>query len=500
MAVTPRQTAQVSWNNGASQPSLTFGSAILAGSFIVVVADGASAAPTGSTDTYTSAGDLLGDYYYVNHSVGGYSTISLGSGTNSGGAAFAYEFAISATLTPDLGPFHNGATSSSYSWTASNTTATSYTNSIEIGFIASPRASSGTPSVNSASTVSASSSTFTNLTAISNVTQEVIGFSPYKVAFQSGWRVATAIETPNYNGTGAVTGGSNLDYTAMLVTFGTNQSLVFGLTTAQTTIAAQNLTPSFAGGASLPTAQVTVQANAVSPQVVRNLVASITANGASDNFTNTAPAGIAAVAASGATYIRLVNLSGVPQLNASAGSPPVSTGGGTLGSVPVAQSDHTVFTVTAAAQTQLAKNWAVPLADLSAGAAWRLTAFGAGTEAATTSRTLTFFASMFGNAAVTLTAYATTVVPASGAFTWNALLNIVCTAVSGTSFTFKYGGTVTVTESVTAVDTTSVAASVAGSITSTITSATNCELGAGWSSATGTPTISSAASVFEKVV
>ena len=324
--------------------------------------------------------------------------------------------------------------------------------------------------------------------------------APFQIHQLCGYQIVSSTGSFTYSGTLSAT-NSFSGYVAAVLTLKGTTNVTVAIPAFASTQSWKTVTPSFNVTVAIPAFQSTQQWNPVTPVVFKNLVAGISAGSVSDGFTNTLPGGIAAVAANGATYVRLVNIAGVPQLNSSAGNAPASTGGAMVGVVPVNQSDTSTFTVTATAQTQFSKNWSIPLADLAVNAVYRLTAFGIGTQGST-QRQLNWFFSAFGNSAYAPLSFATTVIATSTGFQWRLVAEFLCTAHAGTSYTFLGAGRVTIATG--SAITTSNAATGAWESSlgaQTITTATNLELGVGWASNAATlATITCNGSILEKVV
>lgn len=467
MAFTVVQTAS------SASASLSFASNITAGNGVVVVTQGTTVTPSSGPDTYSNAETSTGsNIYYCSSSAGGYKTISFG-GSNV--ASFAYEVTPGVTL--DGGNTGSGTSTTYSSGSYSSTTGTEFW----VGGANATNIPDGiTPTISGASG-------WTNASVQTGFDSEYV----------AGYQLRTATGSATYSGSVNYNGGTHGAWRASVATFRALPATTVTLTTAQVNTAAGAVTPVHAATVLLQTAQVNVAANPVTPGVVKTLVASVSAAAGTDSFSNSYPAGFAALA--GSAYLRLFTMSSVPQLNASSGSPKLSTGGAAVGSAVIAQSDFTGFTVNQTVQTQLAKNWAVPLADLQVGAAWRLTAAGTGTQGST-AETLSVYFNAFGSTAYHAVDLSAALILLSTAFRWRAVTEFVCTAVSGTSFTFTAGGAFTVSTSATS--STSMGTGVYDTaFTSTITSATNCELAALWGGAPTTkPTLTSAMSLFEKVV
>jgi hypothetical protein len=183
------------------------------------------------------------------------------------------------------------------------------------------------------------------------------------------------------------------------------------------------------------------------------------------------------------------------------GTSATGTSGSTYtGQYPVSGSDVTSFTNATTSINAMTKNWPVPAADAKVGTCYRLTVSGTGTQGSTQQGVIHQIACLGATAQVSRGMLAGTIV-ASAAFSWKYVveLTILTTGSAGTArvnteFNWSQGiggagfgptnGVSVITDAVVTVNTT-----VAGTIVAQI----------GWGAITGSPTISSFRSLFERL-
>jgi hypothetical protein len=183
--------------------------------------------------------------------------------------------------------------------------------------------------------------------------------------------------------------------------------------------------------------------------------------------------------------------------------PGYATGGtGVSGSIPVVQTDTTIYTVTATPYAQLCNAWPLAAYDAKAGTAYRLTVSGAGTQG-TTSETLSFRLSAFG---VPFGAFAIggTEFPANQAFEFTMICMVVClsTVAAKGAITGHVGEATAATNQLSVGGTANASGAFGGWTGSTTINAANAtviELQAGFASNSVGCTIASGFSIFERL-
>lgn len=163
-------------------------------------------------------------------------------------------------------------------------------------------------------------------------------------------------------------------------------------------------------------------------------------------------------------------------------------------------SDHTSRTVTGTSQAIITGQFTIPANDLKVGTRYRLTAFGQGTQAATTAVQLNFFPVLGG------TTFCNTdfqggsngAVAAGTAFHWYMQIEIICTA-TGTGGAITAGSIMSYGASTAAAPGNQCTApGNAQSFTLNTTVSNTLQVNASWASTTGSPTITGFASTFDR--
>lgn len=162
---------------------------------------------------------------------------------------------------------------------------------------------------------------------------------------------------------------------------------------------------------------------------------------------------------------------------------------------------HTINNTTFA---DLSSVYQVPASDAQSGTAYRIRTFGNGVQGST-QQILTFSTALAGTQIGTTPAIASTALAASAAFDFDVEALLVC-VTTGSSGTWVASVRGTITQSAngilpgTAADNTiSFAGCTHTAVTQDTTLANNFSVQAKWASATGSPTLTSRATLFEKV-
>lgn len=181
--------------------------------------------------------------------------------------------------------------------------------------------------------------------------------------------------------------------------------------------------------------------------------------------------------------------------SAASGSFGETNGAGMSGILPITQGDHSTFTVTAAASTQASAAWSIPANDAAVDTWYRLTVLGAGTQG-TTAQTLQISAALNGAAIKSATMPAITI---SLAFRFRVVIDFHIQAVGAggkmevTGHGIYGGGSPAVNgEGV-------LGSTGAGGEAINTTVANTVQLNLNWGSTTGAPTITTFASLFERL-
>lgn len=166
--------------------------------------------------------------------------------------------------------------------------------------------------------------------------------------------------------------------------------------------------------------------------------------------------------------------------------------------------DTTAHTANTASYLDLSSVYQVPASDAQAGTAYRLTTSGNGTWGST-QQILTLTCALAGTAIGTAPAIAAAAFSASAAFDFRVVLELIC-ASTGSSGTWisSISGTVSETASAllpgtAATNTVSFSGCTHTAVTQDTTVANNFSVQAKWASITGSPTLTSRGTLFEKV-
>lgn len=168
------------------------------------------------------------------------------------------------------------------------------------------------------------------------------------------------------------------------------------------------------------------------------------------------------------------------------------------------QADGVTHTVNGTAATVLSSTYTIPAGDAQNGTAYRISSFGQGTWGST-AQALTMRSMFAGSTVGTSPVISASAIGSGATFQWRASVTLICVS-SGSSGTWvaSLDGTLNQTANAilpgTAADN---VVSFTGCTTSTVTQdttiANTLAVGASWASATGTPTLSSVGTLFEKV-
>lgn len=217
----------ISNSTSGSSLTLTFGSNIGVGNGVIVCIASISVtsltvSPSAGSDTYTQAVadtvESLAAIWYISRSSGGYSSISVSTGSNPGLIAYAYEVNPLASLDRTSSSGGGGS-----SWSSGTTSTQSTTSDFAAGV------GSVTDSTSSSIT-GPSSGGWTNETAINNVS---VSSGTFFSSAVSGYQFLSTNSGVVYSGTGSGTGGSGLFGSACIATFQFASSTAPNLATRQ---------------------------------------------------------------------------------------------------------------------------------------------------------------------------------------------------------------------------------------------------------------------------
>jgi hypothetical protein len=206
--------------------------------------------------------------------------------------------------------------------------------------------------------------------------------------------------------------------------------------------------------------------------LTQTLIASISGQSGTDNFSNAYPAGIGILEPSG----QYVKVSG-------------------------ASTDTTTYTCTSTSNTQMSKAWSIPAGDPATNTIYRFVAWGYGTQAGTTAVQLDTNLFLNGSSGTNLdnTNMGSGTIPAAANFHWRYQAEVIITA-TGSSGTAVVAGYMTWSQAV-ATTTSNAATSAISDTGKTINTTVGNTLGLffAWSSTTNSPTITCTGSYLERL-
>lgn len=162
-------------------------------------------------------------------------------------------------------------------------------------------------------------------------------------------------------------------------------------------------------------------------------------------------------------------------------------------------SDNSSTTVTAASQTRLSTAYVIAANDAQVGTVYRLIAFGSGTQATGTARTLSIRPNYAGGGGWNAYTVPATLAAVGNTFRWHAEVVVTFPAIGATAkpILFMRGLIFDVTNGTTQTALSNEFDTTGGTTVDT-TSAWALQLECAWGSTTGSPTISCLATVFER--